>query len=277
MTRVIGQQMNFDTDEYFGTDAQQALLRRGAAMYAALRDDPRYGYYGRIVGLFSPDQGPAGLLRALCHLQGASHYSRTPDAELPALRARFEAQGLCTTTYARWHGGAAALAAARHILDTTPLPDDLTVLRLGPDTSREDAAKLGAVALDCGVLPPAGSVLRGMTIPGLGLVALDRAGRPVACAGAAAYTHRDFADPHCWWGMLATRPERRGERLALVLGAMAILDMRERYGFRSFYTGVQPGNAASEAVCTRMGLHHDGFSIINVVDPAQLPGGRLTR
>ena len=41
-------------DEYFGNDDQRAVLRRGKALAELLRDDPRFSYYGRTVGLVTP-------------------------------------------------------------------------------------------------------------------------------------------------------------------------------------------------------------------------------
>jgi RimJ/RimL family protein N-acetyltransferase len=80
-----------------------------------------------------------------------------------------------------------------------------------------------------------------------------------------------------WWGMLATHPDRRGEKLALVLGAMAMIDLHDRFGITRFFTGVAPGNSASQAVCARMGLSVEPFSVLSLSDPAQLPGGRMTK
>jgi RimJ/RimL family protein N-acetyltransferase len=76
--------------------------------------------------------------------------------------------------------------------------------------------------------------------------------------------------------MLATDPERRGQKLALILGALAMQQMHQRFGFASFMTGVQPGNAPSEAVCRASGLQDRGRAILTVVDSAVLPGGKLT-
>jgi hypothetical protein len=64
---------------------------------------------------------------------------------------------------------------------------------------------------------------------------------------------------------------------ALILGAMALLAMRDRFGFRSFMTGVQPGNAPSEAVCRATGLSARGRQILTIADPSQLVGGKMTR
>ncbi|MEQ9258948.1 MAG: hypothetical protein RIG84_07595 [Roseovarius sp.] len=77
--------------------------------------------------------------------------------------------------------------------------------------------------------------------------------------------------------MLATDPERRGEGLALLLGAHTMLEMHREFGFGSFMTGVEPGNLPSEAACMRMGLAHRGHSILGCADPLTLSSGRMTK
>jgi hypothetical protein len=266
-------------DEVFGSAQQQAFLRRGRAMYDLLEHDPRYTYYGRGVGLATPDDGSLDRLAALVALQGNSSLGTVPDGRLPSLCDAVEARGLSVTRYARWAGGTDALAAARGIVADTPPPDDLTLCQISPATRGDALEQLAAVALACGVVPPAGAVLRGVRRPGVAFVALDCDGRGVACAGAAAFLHSDLADDdgYCWWGMLATLPERRGARLSLLLGAMAMIAMYDRYGATSFFTGVEVGNSPSEAVCTRIGLRPEGASILVAADPSLIPGGRLTK
>jgi hypothetical protein len=265
-------------DEYFGSAEQQALLRRGRAMFDVVGHDPRFTYYGRTVGLATPADGSADMLAALARLQGNSNCAILPDTELPRWRAEAEARGLVPVHYARWSGGADAMRAAAGVVDAGALPADLTLVRIGPDTDGEALALLAELALASGVLPPAGAALRGLQRPGLALLAIDAAGRPVACAAAAAYLHPDHPSSHqCWWGMLATTPARRGQRLALRLGAMAMLDACERVGFVEVFTGVEPGNAASEAVCARLGLLPEKRSVLGVADPGVVPGGRMTK
>ena len=77
--------------------------------------------------------------------------------------------------------------------------------------------------------------------------------------------------------MLATHDTRRSESLSIILGAEVLIEMHERYGFTEFFTGVEAGNAPSEAVCTRMGLRNTSQSILSVADPSLLPGGRMTK
>jgi RimJ/RimL family protein N-acetyltransferase len=104
-------------------------------------------------------------------------------------------------------------------------------------------------------------------------------GRVAACAAAASLLHPEHPDgaSTCWWGMLAVHPEHRGQALSLTLGAMAMLRMREVYGFTTFFTGVTPGNTASEVICRKLGLAHEGRSIVALADPALLPDGQMTK
>lgn len=265
--------------EVFGSAAQRALLARGAHAFALLRDDPRITYYGRTVGLASPEAGDMSLLAALARLQGGSAYGCVQNAGLHRHADAARAQGFAITTYTRWEGAGAARDAAGAVLRDHALPDDVTVHWIDADAPAERLAALAEVALCCGVVPPAGAVLRGRARPGVALVARDARGRPVSCAGAAAFFHRDhpLGRAECWWGMLATHPDRRGDRLALILGAMALIRMHERFGFTQVFTGVERGNGASEAVCRRMGLAPADTSVLSVADASLLPGGRMTK
>jgi len=248
-------------------------------MQALTERDPRFTYYGRTVGGTSPDEVPLDAVVALAQLQGNSNLSFVRDAEVADLRAACEGRGLTTTHYVKWEGGDAALAAAGQVIAAQALPGDLTLAWLDADLPESLRAGFAATALLCGVLPPAFDVLTGARQPGVACLAHDGTGRVVACAGAARYLHPDHPDGRrqCWWGMLATHPDRRGQRLSLLLGALALREMHRRHGFVEVMTGVEPGNAASEAVCRRMGLAPRGLSILGMAYPTLLPGGRMTR
>lgn len=270
--------MTIAPEEYFGTTQQQTLLRRGRAMFELLRHDPRYTYYGRTVGLADPEGGTVDILESLARLQGNSNCAILPNADLSFWWKEVEARGLKPVHYARWSGGAAAMQKASEIIDRHKLPDHLSVVRIDIDTKPEFLARLAELSLACSVLPPAGAALRGGDVRGLSLLAIDVDGRPVSCAAAASYLHVDHSLSHqCWWGMLATHPDHRGQRLALILGAMAMLEARDLLGFKEVFTGVEPGNAASEAVCAKLGLRPEDRSVLGVADPSLVPGGRMTK
>lgn len=88
------------------------------------------------------------------------------------------------------------------------------------------------------------------------------------------------ADPHAgdaFWGLLATRPDRRGERIALLLGAQAMVTMWEVHGARGFMTGVQGDNASSMALCRRIGVTPSDRTFIGCIDPATFGDPAITK
>jgi hypothetical protein len=266
-------------DEIFGSDDQRALLRRGRAMAALLGQDRRYSYYGRTVGLPGPQDGDIDHLAALATVQGSATYLAVPLDQVDANKTAILARGLVPMIYDRWEGAGTAVAAARQVAATLSLPDDLTMIRLDATTPAAQLASLAGMALGCGVLPPCGAVLRGLLHPAVCLAAIDRNATVVSCAAASAYAHKDHPGQggQAWWGMLATDPARRGQRLSVILGAQAMLEMEARYGFGNFMTGVEPGNAPSEAICARLGLTRAHAAIIGCTDPRALAGGRMTK
>ncbi|MCC1494896.1 N-acetyltransferase [Cognatishimia sp. F0-27] len=266
-------------NEVFGTDDQRALLLRGAEMARLLADDWRYTYYGRTVGLARPADGDLDRLIALVRLQGNAAYADLAPEQAVEYAKRLRMLGLNPVQYVKWQGSTDAIAAARTCLADIPLPDDVTALRLDAQTDGTVLQALALMASEAGVLLPRGAVLRGMVKPAACFVAMDPQGAVVSCAAACAYAHPDHPTlgADVWWGMLATAPERRGQRIAVRLGAMALMHMVDAYDARAFFTGVAPGNAPSEAVCRRMGLHPSQSEILGCADPASLKSGRMTK
>ncbi|WP_434050962.1 MAG: GNAT family protein [Roseibium sp.] len=266
-------------DEFFGNDDQRAVLKRGRALAELLGNDPRYSYYGRTVGLVTPDDGDIDQLAALAKVQGNSNYAAVPLADTDAVKTALQNRGLIPMHYAKWEGAASVLSAAQTVLNAFPLPDDLSILKIDASTTEPLMASLAELALSCGVLPPSGEVLRGSLRPAICLLALDREQNVVSCAASCAFAHKDHPTlaHQAWWGMLATDPAHRGRHLSLTLGAHVVLEMHEEFGFSDFMTGVEPGNAPSEAVCTRMGLAAGDYAIIGCADPEALSGGRMTK
>lgn len=266
-------------NEFFGNDQQRALLRRGRGMAALLEQDARYSYYGRTVGLVGPEDGDIDQLATLAMVQGNTNYGAVPSSQVDAVKAGMQARGLVPMRYDKWEGTGSAIVAAQDVISTTSLPEDLTLVRLEASTPDQLMASMAQMALDCGVLPLCGEVLRGLYRPAVCLVAIDRAANVVACAASCAFAHPEHAGygKQAWWGMLATHPDRRGHRLSLILGARVLLEMESRFGFRAFMTGVEPGNAPSESICARIGLSRGAFAIIACTDPQALAGGRMTK
>ncbi len=266
-------------DEFFGNDDQRALLRRGRGLAALLAQDRRYSYYGRSVGLPGPEDGDIDELAALAVVQGSATYLTVPLNQVESIKTSILARGLVPMLYDKWEGTRSAIAAARQVVATLALPEDLTMLRLDASTPDGHLVSLAEMALGCGVLPPCGEVLRGLLRPAVCLVAIDRAMRVVSCAASSAFAHEDHPKHggQAWWGMLATDPARRGQRLSVVLGAHALLEMETSFGFGDFMTGVEPGNAPSEAICARMGLSRGKSAIIGCTDPRALASGRMTK
>ena len=151
--------------------------------------------------------------------------------------------------------------------------------RIDADTPSTVLASLADMALGCGVLPLAGEVLRGLLNPVVCLVAQDREGKVVSCGASAGFAHPDHPvlGRQAYWGMLATDPAWRGRKLALILGAHAMLSMSRNHGIDAFITGVEPGNTPSEGVCARLMLARSGASILGCADPRSLRGGRMTK
>jgi hypothetical protein len=77
--------------------------------------------------------------------------------------------------------------------------------------------------------------------------------------------------------MLATREDRRGQRIALLLGAQAIIHMWERHGARGFMTGVRADNASSQALCTKLGLGATDWTYAWCFDKDLLGGSAATK
>ncbi len=266
-------------DEFFGNDDQRAVLKRGRAMAELLGKDPKYSYYGRTVGLVTPDDGDLDQLAALAKVQGNSNYAAVSLSETEAVEGALRSRGLIPMHYAKWEGASPVLSAARAVLDAFSLPDDLHIAKIDASTSGPLMASMAELALSCGVLPPSGEVLRGLLRPAICLLAIDSDENVVSCASSCAFAHENHSTlaHQAWWGMLATAPAHRGRHLSLILGAHVVLEMHGNFGFSNFMTGVEPGNAPSEAVCARMALAPGPHAIIGCADPDALSGGRMTK
>lgn len=257
----------FSDDEFLGTPDGIALSRRSASLWTLLRDDPRFAYYGRLVALSEPGRDAADVLAAMARLQGAAVAYFYPADAAATLFAQLEQRGLATDRHAHFRGGEAALDASRQALARWSLPADLTVSRIGPDTPRERVRAVAELCASCDVMPVPGAIMRGQACRGICLVACDRDGRAVATASSYMLHHRASAHAtDAFWGMLATREDRRGERIALLLGAQAIIHMGEQHGARGFMTGVRADNQSSQILCNKLGVGQTDWIYASCID-----------
>ena len=130
-----------------------------------LGQDKRYSYYGRTVGLAGSEDGDIDHLAALAIVQGNAVYGAVPVNQVDAIKASLAARGLVPMHYDKWEGSGSAIAAARHVVATHSLPEDLTMLRLDASSPDGHLASLAEMALGCGVLPLCGEALRGLLRP----------------------------------------------------------------------------------------------------------------
>ncbi|MCL5777804.1 GNAT family N-acetyltransferase [Limibaculum sp. FT325] len=267
-----------DTDEFFGNPDQRALLARARAMRSLTSGDARFSFYGRQVSLTTHAADAPKIVAALARLQGAASCIYVPGEAAEGFRAAIAARGMKTDEFRVLHGAADAVAASRAVMASQALPDDLAVTEIGPDTPGDFLEAVSRLTDACGVLLPMGSVMRGTEKPSVCLVACEPGGAPVATAASVALNHPDGAFPDdAWWGMLATRADRRGQGIARILGAMALVAMHERHGFPGFMTGVREGNTASERLCAQLGVVPSDYRVIVAIDPESFSGGRVTK
>lgn len=265
-------------NEVFGSPEQQLMQRRGEDLLQLLSEDARFCSHGRGVQLVDHGPDAVGLVVALAHLLGATGCEMVPKDRAQTFREELEAHGLRTYLIRHFIGGEDCVARAREALDRRPLPDDLTVRVIDRGSPGSLVEAFAEVALPHEVLPPVGTVMRGISRPGFGMVAFDADDRPVATAGSVRARHPAHAEADTvQWGQLATVPDRQGEGIARALGAMAILHAAEHLGAKNYRTGIAPGNLPSEALCTSLGLVDSAFVIVAAMDPEAFGERRLTK
>lgn len=267
-----------DNDEYFGSPDRIALARRSASLWLLLRENPRYAYYGRLVALSDPGQDALHILSAMAKLQGAAVSYFYPANAAKSLLAQLEERGLATDQHEHFWGGETAFAASRQAQKDFAFPADLTISAIDPGTPRELVRDVAELCQLCDVMPVPGSIMRGQARNGICLVATDENRRPVATASSYMIHHQSSARARdAFWGMLAAREDRRGERIALLLGAQAIIHMWERHGARGFMTGVRADNLSSQALCNKLGVTASDWVYASCIDKDVFAGPSITK
>ncbi len=269
--------MQFD-DEFFGSPEKIALMRRSASLWSLLRDSPRYAYYGRLVALSDPANDTSEILSSLARLQGASVCYYFPKAEVAELFADLEHRGFSTDRHEHYWGGETAFRASKKLLDKYRIADDLSISILNAETPQKLVADTATLCESCEVMPIPGAIMRGRVLRGINLVATDNTGGPVATASSFFIHHANcIRATDVFWGALATREDRRGEKIALLLGAKAIVHMWENEGARGFITGVRADNLSSQALCNKLGVSDSKWAYASCLNTELLGSSSVTK
>lgn len=269
--------MNIET-EYFGDPERIALAKRSAHLWTLLKDDRRFAFQGRIVLLSEPGADMVEHMVALAKLQGGSVCNYFPESKAPQAIAELRDHGLEIAEHVHLRGDRSSLDASHKALESYAMPEDLTVMAIDETTPSSLVEEVVEMSECCGVTSVPGWVMRGAGPKGVFLVAQNPAGEPVACAASfmchpQSSSHADDA----FWGMLATREDRRGQRIAFLLGAMAIIHMWDVHKARGFITGVSAENPSSMALCRKLGLSETGWQYISCVDKAIFARASITK
>jgi hypothetical protein len=265
-------------DEFFGSPDRVALAKRSANLWSLLRDDQRFAYYGRLVALSQPGQDAAEILCAMAKLQGAAVSYFYPANAAKSLFAQLEERGLATDRHEHFWGGETAVTASRRTQADFALPADLNVSAIDADTPRQLVDEVAELCQSCDVMPVPGSTMRGQAQKGICLVATDQNRHPVATASSYMIHHPSSArSKDAFWGMLATREDRRGERIGLLLGAQAIIHMWDHHGARGFMTGVRADNSSSQALCKKLGVNDTDWIFASCIAKEIFGGSSITK
>lgn len=263
---------------FFGTPDQQAVTRRAADAWTLLGNDPRYCTHGRTVGINGHVTTDLSLLAALTRLQGVGAFDCLPSEEVEEIFTRLQALGFKTDSYVQWESGPDTVDLCDAWLASNSLPDDVELVRVGPDTPFGQLQQIADLLASVDMMLPMESFVRGQAVPSIYVAAIDRSGVPVAHASATGTFHPDAPNGReVHWGMLATADHRRGEGMALYLGALALTAMHREFGFTGFLTGIRLGNVPSEKLCGRLGFAPRGRSIVLAIDPAAIQSDQMTK
>lgn len=253
-------------------------MKRSASLWSLLKDNPRFAYYGRIIALSDIETDTSEILGSIASLLGASVAYYYPKYKADDLFAELKERGFSCDRHEHYWGGDAAYEASRQILENHTLPDDLSIVALDQLSPTALVADVAALCQSCDVMPVPGAIMRGHARRGINLVAIDTAGVPVASASSFVMHHPSGPRPNdVFWGMLATREDRRGQKIGLILGAKAIIHMWEKEAARGFMTGVRHDNPSSQALCRKLGVTDSDWIYASCINNEVLGRASVTK
>ena len=260
--------MNQGEYAYFGSSDNQHIQRNAEAIWELIRNDPRYCCHGRAVSLAEGLEKNIQLQASLALLQGVGICDSVPSWHLEYRRSALEKLGLKVERLEVFRGGNHTVISARSVVSARNLPEDLELVYIDECTSKSVVQGIDVFTQCHGASLPMESLLLKPGTRSVCLAALDGDGNVVGTSAAGAHFHSSHARcDEAFWGMLATREDRRGQGIALLLGALCMLAMNERHGFEKFFTAVKKGNTPSEGLCAKLGLKPNDTSVVIAIDP----------
>ena len=173
-------------------------------------------------------------------LQGVGICDSVPSGHLKYRRSALEKRGLKVEQLEVFRGGKQTIISARSVVSAHHLPEDLELVDIDEGTSKSVLQGIDLFTQCHGASLPMESFLLKPGTRSVCLAALDGDGNVVGTSAAGAQFHSSHARcDEAFWGMLATRENRRGQGIALLLGALCMIAMNERQGFDKFFTCVK--------------------------------------
>jgi hypothetical protein len=260
--------MNQGEYAYFGSSDNQRIQRNAEAIWQLIKNDPRYCCHGRAVSLAEGFEENIQLQASLALLQGVGICDSVPSWHIEHRRSALEKLGLTVEQMEIFRGGNDTIISARSVVNARNLPEDLELIYIDECTSKSVLQGIDAFTQYHGASLPMESFLLKTGTRSVCVATLDGEGKVVGTSAACAHFHSSHSRcDEAFWGMLATREDRRGQGIALLLGALCMLAMNERHGFEKFFTAVKKGNTPSEGLCTKLGLKPNDTSAVIAIDP----------
>ncbi len=258
---------------YFGGEDHVAVQRRAHRLWPFLQHDPRLCNAGRNINSSGPSLEDADDFAALAHELGFLGNEFLEDAIKDSYVAAMEDRGLKVAQFNMLVSDNETREHSQRILADRPLPGGFRIVEIGRDSDPAQVQSFQWLNDECGVATLPGYVLRGDSMPVVASLMLDCNGEPAATAGCVARhpPGSRFAGS-VWTGLLATRPDLRGQGLARIIFAHANLAAYERLGATLLYAGVRPGNEPSQAACRAAGLGSSNWWLVGATSPGRFAG-----
>ena len=263
-------------NRYFGSEQQRGLERRADLLWQLVKDDPKFCFHGRAVGLLAKDIEGTAEQVALARLQGLGPSPRLAPDVAVARKTKIEQAGMIVEVQQHWTADVSAVSKSREFAHQYSLPMSVELREVASDTPAEEFDKLDQLTQTCGILLPAEAFLRGVFGPAACFYARTADGEIIGFAAALIQaTCAPSEQRKAWWGFLSTAPNWRKQGIAKFLGAMAIVTIGDRHGLQEFETGILSENTASIRVSKSLGFRASGLLDLLAIDIEVLSAGRI--